>query len=252
MRDYTRANDLEEDSDAVMRQMKEMLDGPSRTQRSASQRPPKGANLALALVHTLRGDMRGIGGLDAPEELVLEAKSRKRAPVIAPKPVLAEPEPKEAQAEPAPEAPVSMEPIGPEPGPEPSLEPEPELEPETDFVAEPEPVESKPAPMASVEPLFEREPQKMPRIVDLPKPKTSKLTAGDDEDDDDDEPGEDDDEDEGDDDEPGPPVKMGRSKKLLLKLLKRMAKRRKGKSVPRSRKPGRSRPKSRSISRRRK
>ncbi len=268
MRDYIRANDLEDDTDAVIRQMRDMLEGklPARAPARRAPQRLKGTNLALTIVHSLRGEMRDIGGLDAPEELVLETKPKRRAPLITQKSVPM-PEPEEApSAEPVPVVepmPETKEPIGPEPGPEtkallavpliepepgpePELEPEP-LEPETDFTAA-EPVGSKPAPMASVEPLFEHEPQKMPGIVDIPKPKTSKLTAGDDEDDDDDGPDEDDD-DEGDDDEPGPPVRMGRSKKMLLKLLKRIGSK---KSVSRSRKTTRSRPKSHPAPRRRK
>ncbi len=267
MRDYSRTNNLEEDSDAVMMQMKDMLEGKptARAPLKAPQKLPKGTNLALALVHSLRGQVRGIGGLDAPEELVLETRLGKRAlPVIqkaraGPVPE-AKPEPVSVPVvEPEPEIkPVSesVPVIEPEPGPEPELEPEP-LEPDTKFasesVVEPEPEKTsksvpivepepekapesvpEPAPVIKAEPLLEHAPHMLPELVKVPEPKTI-LSAGDDEGDEDDEPGEEGEDDEEEEDE-APMRKSGKSKKLLLKLLKRIARRRKRKNIVRVRK----------------
>jgi hypothetical protein len=213
MRDYSRTNEIEEDSDALMTQMKDMLEGnlPSRAPaKGVSQKLPKGTNLALALVHSMRGRMRGIGGLDAPEELVLETKIGKRAAPIVQKPknevhvVKAEPAPivePEPEIKPTPE-PESMPGLEPEPGPEPELEPEP-LEPETDFAS---------VATRTVEP------------VKVAEPKI--LLAGDDEDDEGDEGDEEGEEEEEEDEEEARIRKPGKSKKLLLRLLRRMARKR--------------------------
>jgi hypothetical protein len=84
---FAKADDKDEDPDAIVKQLKAILESDipekapeTRAEKKKAFRPPRGAHLGIMLIQSLRSELRDTAGLEPPEEMVFKQKP-KPAPV---------------------------------------------------------------------------------------------------------------------------------------------------------------------------
>ena len=144
---FVRDDSMDEDPDAIVKQLKAILDNgipekapETHTERKKAFRPPRGAHLGIMLVQSLRSELRDTAGLEPPDEIVFrekprQAPARKIIPKRAAIPSVAVPKPVAVTApvsipKPArvPE-PAAIVRLVPKPIIKPIIAPEPEIKP---------------------------------------------------------------------------------------------------------------------------
>jgi len=87
-------DDFSENPDAIVKQLRAILSEDKRpTIKKTNLKSKKSSALAAMLIHTLRSDLRSMGGLEAPEEFIFEQKPKlKLVPAVKLIPPMPEPE----------------------------------------------------------------------------------------------------------------------------------------------------------------
>jgi len=87
-------DDFSENPDAIVKQLRAILSEDKRpTMKKSNLKSKKSSALAAMLIHTLRSDLRSMGGLEAPEEFIFEQKPKiKLVPAVKLIPPMPEPE----------------------------------------------------------------------------------------------------------------------------------------------------------------